>query len=133
MEVKKEGTELLSFTEEYGGIYYSEYARFFDRDSLYWDSISKSVDYVLLFLKTQQNRANELLKLEKRVYLNDVYELLGLTKTKMGGLVGWRYFEKNMVGDNYIDFGIYKEENAAFINGDMSSPLILDFNVDGAV
>lgn len=133
MKVKKKGTELVSFTEEYDGIYYSQYARIFNQESLYWDSISESADRVMLFLKNQQTYINDVLKLEKRVYLNDVYELLGLSKTEIGGRVGWRYLEENLVGDNFIDFGIYREENRAFITGDISEPLILDFNVDGLV
>ena len=49
--------------------------------------------------------------------------------------VGWIYDEKNPVGDNYIDFGIYdvnKPQNRDFVNG-IERVILLDFNVDGNI
>lgn len=110
----------------------SDYARFFDELSDYWD---RDAEYNLMFLKHQQNHANELLKSQGFLYLNDVYKMLGLRTTKAGQVVGWIYDEKQPIGDNYVDFGIYDLRDAdkrAFVNGHEKS-ILLDFNVDGNI
>ena len=69
------------------------------------------------------------------MFLNEVYDMLGIDRTKAGNIVGWIYDEKNPVGDNYIDFGIYNvdsERNRAFVNG-YERNILLDFNVDGNI
>ena len=61
--------------------------------------------------------------------------MLGIHRTKAGNVVGWIYDEKNPVGDNYVDFGIYdihKEQNRDFVNG-IERSILLDFNVDGPI
>ena len=111
---------------------YSDYARFFDEASPYWE---KDAQYNLMFLKSQQAYANDILKANGYIYLNEVYEMLGIPKTKAGQVVGWVYDEKNPVGDNYVDFGIYdcdKERVRRFVNGDERN-ILLDFNVDGNI
>lgn len=116
----------------------SQYARFFDETSPYW---TKDSEYNLFFLRAQQNHANELLRSrynrdEGRIgylFLNEVYEMLGLPKTAAGQIVGWVYKENNIDGDNYVDFGIYNiDRNAKFVNG-FENSVLLDFNVDGPI
>lgn len=110
----------------------SEYARFFDEFSSQW---SKDPEYNLMFLKKQQDYANELLQKRGYVFLNEVYESLGIPKSKEGQVVGWYYEKDNKTGDNYIDFGIYNNKNEAnrlFVNGRERS-ILLDFNVDGSI
>lgn len=110
----------------------SEYARFFDELCTGWERDS---EYNLTFLKQQQNYANDLLKSQGFLFLNDVYNMLGIPKTKAGQIVGWIYDEKHPIGDNYVDFGIYDLYNAnkrAFVNGYEKS-ILLDFNVDGNI
>ena len=111
---------------------YSDYARFFDEASPYWQ---KDPEYNLMFLKAQQQYANDLLKARGRLFLNEVYEMLGIEKSKAGQIVGWVYDPENPVGDNFVDFGIYdmsKERVRAFVNG-YEPNILLDFNVDGNV
>lgn len=111
---------------------YSDYARFFDEACPGW---SKDPEYNLTFLKRQQNFANEKLQTNGFLFLNDVYEMIGIPKTKAGQIVGWIYDEKNPVGDNFVDFGIYDVNNEAkrdFVNGYERS-ILLDFNVDGNI
>ena len=111
---------------------YSDYARFFDEASPYWQ---KDPEYNLMFLKAQQQYANDLLKARGRLFLNEVYEMLGIEKSKAGQIVGWVYDPVNPVGDNFVDFGIYdmsKERVRAFVNG-YEPNILLDFNVDGNV
>jgi hypothetical protein len=106
----------------------SGYARFFDESSVQWRS-----DYThnTFFLKTQQNYANDLLKIQGHVFLNEVYDLLGLPRSSAGALVGWVY-EGDDIGDNYIDFGIFAPENVDALNGYVPR-FLLDFNVDGVI
>lgn len=111
---------------------YSDYARFFDESSPYWQ---KDPEYNLMFLKAQQQYANDLLRAKGRLFLNDVYDMLGIEKTKAGQIVGWVYDYDNPVGDNFVDFGIYdmsKERVRAFVNG-YEATILLDFNVDGNI
>lgn len=111
---------------------YSPYAKFFDSSCL---GYSDNAEYNLCFLKAQQASANELLKNRKFLFLNDVYDMLGIERTKAGQVVGWVYDEEHPVGDNFIDFGIYDtniEANRRFVNG-LEKVILLDFNVDGNV
>ena len=111
---------------------YSDYARFFDDGCLGW---AKDPEHNLYYLKCQQAQANDRLQREGYLYLNDVYEMLGIPRTKAGQVVGWIYDEKNPVGDNFVDFGIFNadiERNRDFVNG-YEKTILLDFNVDGNI
>lgn len=111
----------------------SEYARFFDEFNT--DEHHKDPEYNLMYLRRQQDWANEVLKRRGHLFLNEVYDMLGIPRTKAGQVVGWIYDEKNPNGDNYVDFGIYdinNERNRAFVNG-YEPNILLDFNVDGVI
>ena len=110
----------------------SQYARFFDESCKNW---SKSQFHNQMFLKQQQNYANDLLKAQGYLFLNDVYKMLGMDVAPYGQVVGWIYDEKNPVGDNFVDFGLYDlndEAKRLFING-RERTILLDFNVDGNI
>lgn len=106
----------------------SIYARFFDEYSKSW---SKEPEYNLLFIKCQQNYANDLLKARGHVFLNEVYDMLGIERSQAGQIVGWVMSREN---DNFIDFGVFdgNENTRDFVNGRERS-ILLDFNVDGVV
>lgn len=111
---------------------YSDYARFFDESCPAWQN---DPEYNLTFLKAQQQYANDLLRAQGRLFLNDVYKMLGIDITKAGQVVGWVYDPDCPVGDNFVDFGIYdmsKERVRAFVNG-YEPNILLDFNVDGNI
>lgn len=109
----------------------SDYARFFDETA---DSWQKDPEYNLMFLRRQQEWANELLRSKGHLFLNEVYDMLGMQRTQAGQIVGWIYDEKNPNGDNYVDFNIYSgsERSRMFVNGYEKS-ILLDFNVDGVI
>lgn len=108
----------------------SNYARIFDDSLPGW---SKDSEYNLMYLKNQEQYANDKLKAEGHLFLNDVYEMLGLPKSKAGQMVGWIYDEDNPVGDNFVSFGIFEiPNNHDAING-YKCVFILDFNVDGEI
>ena len=124
----------------------SGYARYFNENNVNW---SDDPQFNLMFLRQNQNWANDKLISQGYLYLNDVYEALGFPKSKAGQVVGWVYDPNNNEhGDNYVDFGIYDlnvkgyrnemtndtiaEERQDFINGYRKS-ILLDFNVDGNI
>ncbi len=111
---------------------YSGYARFFDDASPEW---KKDHEYNMMFLRAQQSYANDLLRSRGHIFLNEVYDMLGIRRTEAGQAVGWLYNEDSPTGDNYVDFGIYniyKENSRDFVNG-YEAVIRLDFNVDGPI
>lgn len=107
----------------------SGYAALWDENSTSWNH---NPDYNMVFLKAQQKYANDRLQAKGHVFLNEVYDDLGLERTPAGAVVGWVKGE----GDNYIDFGIFNDdmqpEHLAFFTG-RENAIWLDFNVDGVI
>lgn len=103
---------------------YSVYARWFDAESPAW---TKNPGYNLMFIKEQQRYANDMLKVKGHLFLNEVYEMLGMPQTASGQVVGWIYDENDPV-----DFGLMNERNRNFVNGS-DRRVILDFNVHGNI
>lgn len=112
----------------------SIYAKLWGQD--YSSSWNPVPDYNLVFLRSQQNYLNDLLKARGHVYLNEAYDQLGLPHTKEGAVVGWIYDEKNPDIDNYIDLGLFNRnmepQHFDFFTG-REDAIWLDFNVDGVM
>ena len=88
-----------------------------------------------VFLIQQQNYANDKLKLNGVLTLNEVYDMIGAPRTAYGQIAGWVYTDDSSIGDNFVDFGIFdvKNEKACdFVNGYEKS-IILDFNCIGNI
>lgn len=106
----------------------SMYARYFDETNPNW---RKNPEHSLVFLRQQQQWANDKLHAKGYLFLNDVYEMLDLGCSTPGCIVGWI----DGMGDSYVDFGIYDitdPESRAFVNGE-TQRVLLDFNVDGPI
>lgn len=112
----------------------SEYAVFFDKHtSPNW---SPNPDTTMATLRSQERFANDRLVSRGYLFLNEVFEALGMEKTKAGQFVGWYYTDAKMAeGDNYVDFGLNNFENvrrgASLF--DEEGHVLLDFNVDGLI
>jgi hypothetical protein len=126
-----QGRETASTVKKKVGGGKSPYARWFGKDStLNWND---QAEYNLAFLCAQQEYANDRLRAKGHLFLNDIYDSLGLPRTPAGSQVGWLWNKGD--GDQYVDFGV--------MNGDMSEFLEfvtghedgiwLDFNVDGEI
>lgn len=106
----------------------SMYARFFGEDNKNWSPLP---EYNLLFLRAQQNYANDRLHARGHLFLNEVYDALGMDHTKAGAVVGW--VREN--GDDYVDFGVFDKQDQTkffdFVTG--QEGIWLDFNVDGVI
>jgi hypothetical protein len=111
----------------------SGYARWFDDTNANWNGPDFD-RHNWLFLRNQQNWANDMLRARGHLFLNEVYSMLGLTHTSAGAIVGWVYKRENEVGDNFVDFGCWDQESGQpneFYNG--REGILLDFNVDGPI
>jgi hypothetical protein len=120
VEVKKVGPDGASI-----------YAKWFDDSCSEWQ---RQPEYNRLYLKCQQNYANDKLQQQGHLFLNEVYAMLNLKHTSPGSVVGWLKDPKPGEGDGYIDFGVFAdhERNRDFING-WQDRVLLDFNVDGVI
>lgn len=107
----------------------SDFARFFDDTCPSW---TEEAEFNLIFLRQKQMYANSLLKAKGHLFLNDVYDLIGIPRTKAGTIVGWIYNENDPNCSNFIDFGLYDTSKSKFVNG-YNPTILLDFNVDGPI
>ncbi len=110
----------------------NEFVKYFTRSNPYWDECE---DYIEMFFRSQQNYANDRLRTEKRLVLNDVLDSLGMQKTKAGMVVGWVYTDNpadNEEGDNFVEFHVRKVylPNS---NGVEELAYAIEFNVDGNI
>ena len=88
-----------------------------------------------VFLIQQQNYANDKLKLNGVLTVNEVYDMIGAPRTAYGQIAGWVYTDDSSIGDNFVDFGIFdvnNEKACDFVNGYEKS-IILDFNCIGNI
>ena len=104
----------------------SPYSRWFDETNV---QFHHNQSYNMMFLNSQQQYANDLLRARGHIFLNEVYDMLNIPRTPEGQVVGWTI---DGDGDSFVDFGIDSPENADFIAGN-NRPLLLDFNVDGVI
>ena len=103
----------------------SPYGFKFDENSIRWD---RSREWNECFLELTQDYFNDLLKHRGHLFLNEVYDRLGIPRRAIGQCVGWIYNENNPNGDNFVDLDIFNERN----NND-KNVFILDPNVDGYI
>lgn len=132
--VNEDGTEsvVTSNVEVAEGPVLSPYAICFDETCMHWTRNAEDNKFFLLQI---QNWANDRLRTEGVLFLNEVREAIGLPKTQVGQMVGWVYDKNSEFGDGYVDLGIYdisKKDNRAFING-VEKCVWLEPNVDGVI
>lgn len=75
------------------------------------------------FLKAQQCLANELLRANGCLFLNDVYKMLGFPLTRCGQIAGWVFVEE------YHDTVCFGVDFVALLADETAKPLYLEFNV----
>jgi len=110
----------------------SVYARLFDETNQNWN---KAHHYNQMFLSSQQQYCNDKLRAQGHLFLNEVYDLLGMDRSKEGAVVGWIWNDCDGSENNYVDFGIFvgnREMGMRFARGHEHS-IWLDFNVDGII
>ena len=107
----------------------SHYARWFNEKCVAW---TKDPETNELFLLHQQEYANQRLRARGYLFLNDIYDMLGISRSEAGQVVGWIYNPNDPNRDSYVDFGLCRTRNEDFVNGCENS-ILLDFNVDGMI
>lgn len=112
----------------------NDYARYFIKGvSEYYED---NQEYNLMFLRAQQDLANRKLKEYGHLFLNEVYEMLGIEKVfPYGQFVGWIFDKNNTAVDNVVDFRLYDSYNVKSnesVTGNKKA-ILLDFNVDGYI
>lgn len=105
----------------------SPYARFFDEGNPNWQ---KNADLNRYFVQCQETFANQKLRANGHLFLNEVYDMFQMERSTEGCVVGWLWKTDN--GDGYIDLGVFDAVNSDFLNG-LERSILLDFNVDGVI
>ena len=108
------------------------YSVVFCEGNLGW---TKNAELNKVFLIQQQNYANDRLKANGYLTLNEVYDMVGAQRTAYGQIAGWVWTDDSSVGDNFVDFGIfdiYNDKACDFVNG-IEKSIILDFNCIGNI
>lgn len=110
----------------------SPYARLFSNEtSSEWKD---TPEYNVMFLRQVEKHCNDRLKRDGHLFLNRVYEELGLDDTGLGARVGWLYERGH--GDDFVDFGIFSNDMKSrlldFMVGN-EGEIYVDFNVVGPI
>ena len=77
----------------------------FNSSSYRWD---KNPEYNKIFLISQENYFNDLLKAKGYVFLNEVYKALGIRESRFGQRMGWK------AGDQVINFNAKEKPHEEF-------------------
>lgn len=89
---------------------------------------TKSPELNKFFLIQTQNWANDKLRLNGRLSLNEVYDMLGAPRTKYGQFAGWIYTEDCSLGDNFVDFGLFDVNTPCDLVNCTERSVVIDFN-----
>ena len=103
----------------------SDYAVYFDNKSRNYET---NMDYNRMFLKAQQQFANDKLQTRGHIFLNEVLDDLDLPRSPAGQIVGWTKDGP----DGYVNFRILEVERETE-DGRHEPALLLDFNVEGDI
>lgn len=113
----------------------SPYARVWGKDtSKEWDP---QPEYNLAKLRSVQEYCTLRLNGRGHLFLNEVFDELGLERTPAGAVVGW-LSRKYGGADGYVDFGVIGRDGEDelrfldFVTG-REDHIVLDFNVDGEI
>lgn len=109
---------------------YSPYAVIFDETNSSWLT---STDYNRYYLKARQNQATDMLRARGHLFLNEVYDMLNMPRTKAGASVGWLFDPRRPeLGDSYVDFAMIEVDRPKE-DGGFDTVFILDFNARGDI
>lgn len=103
----------------------SQYAVIFDEMNI---NHTKGNEQNIFFLRMQEKYATNTLRSRGHIFLNEVYDMVGVTRTPAGAVVGWLY--KNP-GDS-VDFGINEIRAQSYMDN-RDPAILLDFDVDGVI
>lgn len=96
----------------------NEFTKTFDHRCMGW---CENPEINLMFLRSQERYANDVLRARGYLFLNEVLKMLDIPITKIGQVVGWIYDNENGAS---VDFGLSENDTTTFI---------LHFNVSGVI
>ena len=104
---------------------HSEHARLFGPQCPNWSETTEAqrargANYNYLFVQMTQNWANDKLQAQGHLFLNEIFDQLGLRRTRSGALVGWV-----LPGTEAIWIKVVEDRG--------EDGLVLDFNVQGTI
>ena len=117
------------------GRYFEKYTRDGDGNTVVNPNWEENNEYNMMFLRAMYKQENRILRTRKRLFLNEVYQMLGLPISKAGQVVGWVYDPENQNGDNYVSFGLLDDGPdmySDYVYGN-DPAIFLNFNVQGDV
>jgi len=95
----------------------------FDEHNELW---SDNSEMNLNFLRAHENYFNHMLRSRGHVFLNEIYDALGLPRTVEGAISGWLLNESR--GDGSLDFGL-----GGIGDPSKMTEFNLVFNIDGVI
>lgn len=98
----------------------------FDRKTSSWNA---APGYNQNMLDGQQDWCNILLAKRGHLFLNDVYDLLGIERTREGNILGWVHEDLGN-NDTFVRFG--HQNDGEFIGG-FKKDVMLEFNIHGPI
>ena len=122
---KKTGEAVIKMTDP--AYKTSPYARWFDAGNPNWQ---KNAEYNREYIRLQLIQLNDRLHARGHVFLNEVYDELGLTHTPTGAVTGWMFPPRDGC-DGEIIVNIYATQQEFMFGTEYA--LLLDFNVDPGV
>lgn len=124
-KIKKKKEKVDVFDETSLGLF----AKVFDASCNNWQPDN---NYNLNFLKLVEYQMTDRLRRYGHVFLNEVYDIIGIERTDIGQFAGWVYDPDSDISDNYIDLGLY---NGRRIDeyGEINQAIIIDPNCDGSI
>lgn len=113
---------------------YDDGSRYFDELSINWDE--HNPDMNVAYLRAQEHYANDKLRSQGYLFLNDVYSMFDIPATSQGQILGWLYDDDHL--DAYIDFGVDNGTDDPFdfandMPWDGRMGILLHFNTQGII
>ena len=107
----------------------SDYVKYFTRRNRYWEN---SPEHMEFFFRSQEAYANDRLRVNGHLTLNELFRDLGIEETKAGMVTGWYYDPNDKTVDNYVEI---KRSTVCLPDGDGGYEMayMLEFNVDGNI
>lgn len=104
------------------------FAGYFDASCRNWQGL---MEYDLNFLKMVEKQLTDRLVLHGHLFLNEVYDAIGMERTSIGQYAGWVYDENDDRSDNYVDLGI---DIGKYLHDERTaSAIVIDPNCDGYI
>lgn len=107
----------------------SPYARYFDETCAGFEN---DEFYIKTALNTTQEYATSKIHADGFIFLNDVYDQLGIPRTKIGQIVGWVDRPDDPMRDNCVNLRAHKVFRVTE-TGEYEEAWLIDPNVDGNI